>query len=449
MSSPVSSLLSVADADRLLAPFHGVSVPVETVPLLQAAGRILREDIRADRAYPAQDRSRMDGIALRGDDLPTLTSSSCPVAGLSRAGDARLGAPPRGACMEIMTGAALPHECDTVVPYEDIVLEHGVARLRVGYEASKLRAGQNVHRAGSDCAAGAVLVPSGARLNAAHLSIAASVGLSAVPVAARPRVVIVATGDELVGVDQIPLEHQLRMSNAYGLAALFAPCAEASIHHCGDDPEDLTTLLKNVLAVSDLVLVSGGVSAGKFDLVPDALESLGVRKVFHKLAQKPGKPLWFGTSERGSSPLPWGEGPGVRLVFGLPGNPVSSLVCARRFVLPLLWARLGWSASSPRPVPLAADVPGPSRLTRYLPVRLVARPRVGQADPVPGGDPENPQNPFGKPPETVWETVPEPLAVNGSGDFATLGHSDGFLELPPTEKHYPAGAQMAFFAWSP
>lgn len=508
-----SPLLSVADADRLLdeasqdfAAGWGGERPAEVVPLAAAAGRVSGEDIRADRAYPAQDRSRMDGIALSGEGLAAL-ASGCPVAGLARAGDARLDAPPRGGCVEIMTGAALPHGCDTVVPYEDIVFEESavvasestggisnegaadpavdsasdrasafgstvafdtvvdaappparVARLRAGAAA---RAGQHVHRAGSDCAAGAVLVPAGARLNAAHVAIAASVGLATLRVARPPRVAVVATGDELVGVDETPLPHQLRVSNAHGLAALLAPWTGAEnvrVHRVGDDPAALHAVLRAVLSSFDLVLVSGGVSAGKFDLVPDTLAALGVRKVFHKLAQKPGKPLWFGVcglSGVGETPeglhdtptdaglTSSGSHPEERssasvsapndavAVFGLPGNPVSALVCARRYVLPLIWRRMGWVAP-PASYPLAAPVTEGSRLTRFLPVRLVRRqvsaPGAGEV--------------------SGLETVAEACTINGSGDFATLGVSDGFVELPPSEKSYPAGAQMAFFGWS-
>jgi molybdopterin molybdotransferase len=212
------------------------------------------------------------------------------------------------------------------------------------------------------------------------------------------------------------------VSNAYGLAALLAPWADTRIHRASDDPDMLAAALRAALLSFDLVLVSGGVSAGKFDAVPSTLEALGVRKVFHKLAQKPGKPLWFGLYEAPDGPQ---VTPPKTPVFGLPGNPVSALVCARRFVLPLLWAKLGWTVPPTEFLPLASAVDAPSRLTQYLPVKLEKRP------------------------ETGGHTVAEPRAVNGSGDFATLGASDGFVELPASQNHYPAGAQMAFFAWSP
>jgi molybdopterin molybdotransferase len=428
MSSPSVALLSVAEADRILAGFSASSDrlwPPESVALDAAVGRILREDIHADRAYPAQDRSRMDGIGITHVDWEQGIRNFV-VAGIARAGDLRAvlsREAARSTCLEIMTGAALPEGADTVIPYEEVVIENGVARVRDG---ASVRHRQFVHVAGSDCAHGDVLVAAGVRLQAAQIAVAASVGKSNLLVARRPRMAIVATGDELVGVHESPLEHQLRVSNAHGLAGLFAPWAETAVHRCSDDPAALSSVLKSALDASDLVLVSGGVSAGKFDLVPDTLEKLGVKKIFHKLAQKPGKPLWFGvTSSRPNSGTDSKETRSETLVFGLPGNPVSSLVCARRFVLPLLWARLGWSTPSAFSVPLGIDVDAPSRLTQYLPVRL-----------------ENKAGNSGIPMAT-------PCAVNGSGDFATLGGSDGFLELPPNQNHYPAGAIMAYFPWSP
>jgi molybdopterin molybdotransferase len=421
MSSPSVALLSVAEADRILAGFSAAPDslwPPESVALDAAVGRILREDIHADRAYPAQDRSRMDGIGITHVDWEQGIRNFV-VAGIARAGDLRAvlsREAARSTCVEIMTGAAVPEGADTVIPYEEIVIENGIARVRDG---AAVRHRQFVHVAGSDCAHGDVLVSSGVRLQAAQIAVAASVGKTTLKVARLPRVAIVATGDELVGVHETPQEHQLRISNAHGLAALFASWADVSQHRCGDDPAALEGLLKSVLLASDLVLVSGGVSAGKFDIVPDTLEKLGVRKVFHKLAQKPGKPLWFGTLD-------------LCAVFGLPGNPVSSLVCARRFVLPLLWARLGWSRPSAFSVPLGFDVDAPSRMTHYLPVRIENRAGTGGI--------------------RVAESHAVPCAVNGSGDFAALGGSDGFLELPPqsaNQKHYPAGALMAYFPWSP
>jgi molybdopterin molybdotransferase len=164
-------MISVAEADRLLARFRDLW-PAETVPLHEAAGRILREDIRADRSYPAQDRSYMDGIAIAFGDWER-GARDFAVAGLARAGEPRQALERAGACIEIMTGAAIPVGADTVIPYEDFATVDGVARVRDDVET---RRGRSVHVRGSDCVAGAVLVPAGVRLHAAHVAVAASVG---------------------------------------------------------------------------------------------------------------------------------------------------------------------------------------------------------------------------------------------------------------------------------
>jgi molybdopterin molybdotransferase len=436
------ALISVPEADRLLSAFSALSGapwPVESVALADAAGRILREDITADRAYPAQDRSRMDGIAISHEDWVACEKGAraFAVAGLARAGDPRIALsrlperPHDFKCIEIMTGAPCPEGADTVIPYEDILVQDGVARVRA---ESAVRPGQFLHKQGSDCAHGAVLVRAGVRLQAAQLAIAASVGASRLSVTRRPRVAIVSTGDELIAADaaHAPLPHQIRASNAHGLAALLTPWAETTLHSCGDDPAALSAVLEKALSSCDMLLVSGGVSAGKFDAVPTTLEKLGVTRVFHKVLQKPGKPLWFGVLggfEKPDTTRPRPENPRGKIpVFGLPGNPVSALTCARRFALPLLWANLGWDVSFENmaaSVRLAVAVDAPSTLTQYLPVRVY------------GGE---------------GSLRAEPLAVNGSGDFAGLGNSDGFVELSPHEthrNHYPAGAILSFFPWSP
>lgn len=404
-------MISVAEADSLLAGFRDLW-PSETVPLREAAGRILREDVRADRAYPAQDRSRMDGVAIAFSDWER-GAREFPVAGLARAGEPRVALPRPGSCVEIMTGAAVPEGADAVIPYEDLEIAGGVARAK---EGASVRRGGNVHPRGSDCAEGDVLVPAGVRLDATHVAIAASVGKVHLAVARKPRVAVVTTGDELVEVSAVPEAHQLRASNGPALAALLSPWAEVAETRCGDEPEKISEALAFALSECDVLLVTGGVSAGKFDLVPDALVALGVEKVFHKIAQKPGKPLWFGAKV---SPSPASRrAEGGALVFGLPGNPVSSLVCARRYVLPLLCARSGWNP------PVASAVfegaLAPSRLTRFVPVRMEEIDGIRRVREVP---------------------------LNGSGDFSGFGGADGFVEVPVDAGSAGAGKSLSFYPW--
>lgn len=397
-------LISVQDADVFLAAF-GETFPEETIPLATATGRILRQPVRADREYPAQDRSRMDGIAISFAAWE-MGVRDFRVEGTARAGEPRRRLDDAAACVEIMTGAPCPEGADTVIPYEALKTrefgEGGVASM--GSEADATVAqGQFLHRQGSDCAPGEILVAAGERLNAARIAAAASMGYSRVTVTRRPRIEIVTTGDELVAVEEVPQPHQVRASNGHALRALFEGMGETALHSVGDARGALAARLEASLAplaAGDVLLVTGGVSAGKFDEVPGVLRDLGVERVFHKVAQKPGKPLWFGADARG------------RLVFGLPGNPVSALVCARRYVIPLLRVKSG---GTPDPVPrlrLSGPFPAPSRLTQFLPVRRL-------------------------------ESAVIPCLVNGSGDFSGLGRSDGFVEIPPM----PAGELLSFFGW--
>jgi molybdopterin molybdotransferase len=406
-------LLSVEEADRLLAKYGeygpGFGAAEESVPLAAAAGRVLREPVRADREYPAQDRSRMDGIAIAFSAWG-MGVRDFPVTALSRAGDPRIELSDVSGCVEIMTGAACPLGADTIVPYEALTLENGVARVA---EETLVREGQFLHRQGSDCAAGDVLVPAGTRLHAAAVAAAASMGYARLRVAARPRIALVATGDEVVDVGEIPLPHQVRGSNAPALQALFKDVGEVGAFRVGDDPRALAERLAACLEACDVLLVTGGVSAGKFDAIPDVLEALGVRKVFHKIAQKPGKPLWFGFKEAG-------PGEEAKLVFGLPGNPVSALVCARRYALPLLRARAGIREAAPG-ARLEGTLNAPvSNFTQFLPARRTF---------------------FGP------ETRVSPLPLNGSGDFSRLAASDGFLEIPPGRNSLTDGEILSFFAW--
>ena len=412
-----SPLISVSEADALLAG-QGVPYPVETVNLASATGRVLREAIRADREYPALDRSRMDGIAI---DFAAWDRGirEFKVTGMVRAGVERGRLDDASGCVELMTGAPVPLGADTVIPYEALESrEFGASGTATVASDATVARGQNIHPQGSDCARGEVLVEAGERLSAVRIAAAASMGYSTLQVTRRPRISILTTGDELVEVNETPKPHQIRMSNGPALRALFeafeAGAPGLTLASVGDDEGALRASLASALSSSDVLMVTGGVSAGKFDSVPKILQELGVTPVFHKIAQKPGKPLWFGT------------GPQGQLVFGLPGNPVSALVCARRYVIPLLQAKsaakanVGVSATSgaiPIHFPEVRTL-APSHLTRFVPVRVSIDPATGMR-------------------------TAKASELNGSGDFSRLGRSDGFVEIPSL----PRGEIMAFFGW--
>lgn len=405
-------MLSVADAFAITQQ-HLLTLPAETVPLTDATGRVLRQAIQADRDFPPFDRVAMDGIAIRYADYKAgqhelkqheLEQQTFSVRGMQRAGQAQLTLTEPNTCLEIMTGAMLPVGSDTVVRYEDITIQDGQATLLI----DDVESGQHIHHQATDRRAGDELLPVGTWLGPSELAVAASVGQTTLSVTALPRVALISTGDELVDIDDTPLPYQIRRSNTYMLrAALSTLGISATLHHIIDDETQLQERLATLLSENDLLILSGGVSAGKADFVPDVLARLGVQKHFHKVGQRPGKPLWFGTSAT------------KKVVFALPGNPVSTVLCTYRYVIPYLRASLGLPPAPARYAQLAAPVTFLPDITYFLPVGLIDTPdgRV-IADPFPG---------------------------SGSADFANLIAVDAFMELPADRSEFAAGE--AFPLW--
>ncbi|MCC6462675.1 MAG: molybdopterin molybdotransferase MoeA [Saprospiraceae bacterium] len=390
-------MISVAEAEKIIAR-HARSWGTEQVPLEQSWGCILREDLRADRDFPPFDRVTMDGIAIRFERF-AAGQRRFPVAGVQAAGAAPLPLADPAHCLEVMTGAMLPEGADTVIRYEDLRLENGEAEILV--EGIHFR--QNLHFQGMDRRQGELLVPAGRQIAAPEIATAATIGKSSLLVARRPRIAIVSTGDELVGVGETPLPHQIRRSNAYALQAMLAEKFQLAGHlfHFADDKLQIADGLRDILARFDLVVLSGAVSAGKFDFVPEVLDELGVEKCFHQVAQRPGKPFWFGHFQQQA------------VVFALPGNPVSTFLCAWRYLVPFLRQSMGQEEQAPLLAVLSEDVVFKPPLSYFLPVKLSTTPTgIRLATPVPG---------------------------HGSGDLANLNDADGFLELPKGQDVYPAG----------
>lgn len=399
-------MLTPAEADAAIAAALG-QIPEQEWPLADCAGRVLRRAVVAERDAPPFDRVAMDGIAFACGSTGAARREF-RIAGIQAAGAPRLALESPGDCIEVMTGAILPAGCDTVVPVERIRVAGGVAALEPGYAPER---GQHVHRRASDAKAGAVLLEPGTRLGGPELAIAASAGLPMLTVARQARIAVISTGDELVEPGTPVLDHQVRRSNTYGLAAAlrlagFPPVTD---QHLPDRRDRLEPALAAALDRHDVLVLSGGVSAGRFDHVPAVLERLGVQKVFHQVAQRPGRPLWFGTAAAGQA------------VFGLPGNPVSVLVCLVRYVLPALAAMAG-TRPAPRPsVALAAEFPFHAPLACFLPVALRY-------------DPDG-------------RTLAQPCPTRGSGDFVSLAGTDGFVELPPGPARHAADLVVPFHRW--
>lgn len=398
-------MLTPAQAATLIEQ-HLTCLPIESLPLTQAAGAILRENVYAERDHPPFDRVAMDGIALSTAGA-AMSSGRLRVCGTQAAGDPAQRLLAADGCIEIMTGAVLPQGCDAVVPVEHIQREGDF--VQVGRKA--IPPWQNVHRRGSDCRQGALLLQAGTRLSAPEVAIAAGAGMARVRVSAQPMIVVISTGNELVEPGNTIEPHQVRRSNAYGITASLRQHGYTRVadDHVRDDETELTRRLDFHLRTHDVLILSGGVSMGKLDLVPRVLEKLGVSLVFHHIAQRPGKPMWFGISQAGPA------------VFALPGNPVSTMVCLSRFVLPALRAAMGQAASEAPRIALGAAFEVKVPLAYYLPVALNT--------------------------DDWGRTSAEPRPTNGSGDFTALAGTDGFVELPPGPNTFAKGFVARFYRW--
>ena len=399
-------MLTPAEADAAIAA-HLAQFPEEQLPLPACAGRILRQEIHAERDAPPFDRVAMDGIAL---SIAAFQGGQREfrVAATQAAGQAPVTLRSPEACIEVMTGTSLPAGCDTVVPIERVRMVDGRATIEDTYKAE---AWMHVHRRASDAHAGKLLLAEGMRLGGPELAIAASAGVAALKVTRLPRIAVISTGDELVEPGEPVLDHQVRRSNSYGLGAALrlAGFAPATDLHLPDQRPLLVERLAREIERHDVLVLSGGVSAGRYDHVPAVLAEIGVHRVFHQIAQRPGRPLWFGVTARGV------------LVFGLPGNPVSVLVCLARYVIPALMAASGANARERRTVALGRAFEFRAPLTCFLPVSLEY-------------DPEG-------------RTLGIPRPTGGSGDFIALAGTDGFVELPQGPATHPAGLVTPFYRW--
>ncbi len=399
-------MLTPAEAEKLIGE-RLACLPIESLPLAQCAGAVLRENIYAERDQPPFDRVAMDGIALQSDAARSGTRRYT-IQAVQAAGDPALTLAARTACIEVMTGAVLPAESDAVVPVEQITSVNGEIELAPDLT---IEPWQNIHRRGTDSRQGALLLSTGTRLSAPEVAIAASAGMARVRVSTQPMVVVISTGNELVEPGEPILPHQIRRSNVYAVASALRRQGFQRVadDHVVDDAEALKERLKFHLDTHDVLVLSGGVSMGRFDLVPRALEELGVHVIFHKVAQRPGKPLWFGVAPSGAA------------VFALPGNPVSTLVCLARYVIPALFASMGQASQPVEKIALGGPVNVSSALAFFMPVRVEV-------------------DDWGR----AWAT---PSPTNGSGDFTSLAGTDGFVELPPGPNVYPKGFVSRLYRW--
>ncbi len=398
--------LDPSAAGRLIGE-HLVCLPVESLPVAQCAGAVLRENVYAERDHPPFDRVSMDGIAI-ASSAAASNQRRFRVQATQAAGEAPLTLRNGEHCIEIMTGAVLPVGCDCVVPIERVRLDDDSAEVD---QAAVLAPWKNVHRRASDQRQGALLLSTGTVLHAPEIAVAASAGMARLRVSGQPSIIVISTGSELVEPGEPIAPHQIRRSNAYAVAAAlrehgFQRVAE---DHIADDAGVLHERLSQHLRTHEVLVLSGGVSMGKFDLVPQTLEALGVQRLLHGVAQRPGRPMWFGTTHDG------------RAVFALPGNPVSTLVCLSRYVLPALFAAMGVRSADSERIALATALEWAPALTGFMPVKVT-------------------HDEWGRP----WAT---PCPTNGSGDFTGLALTDGFVELPPGPTSLSKGFLTRLYRW--
>jgi molybdopterin molybdotransferase len=395
-------MISVEEAEKII--FENI-LPENTegVALQKSVGRVLAEDLVADRNFPPFDRVTMDGIAIHFD---SFKNGQCvfEIENTQAAGAPALILTDITHCIEVMTGAMLPEGCDTVIRYEDLKIVDKKAEIQL----QNIDYQQNTHKKDSDRKQGETLVHAfngkilrGLKITAAEISTAATIGKATLKVVKKPTVAVISTGDELVDIPDTPLPYQIRRSNVYAIAALLDDAfkIEAQLFHFVDDKALIVKGLETILNDFDVVILNGAVSEGKFDFVPNALHDLGVQKLFHKVSQRPGKPFWFGKLDQKA------------VVFALPGNPVSTFMCACRYVLPFIEASMGLEPVRTSGV-LLEDVIFKPDLTYFVPVKIISYHHA---------------------------PIVKALTGNGSGDLANLNEADGFLELPKDKTEFKAG----------
>jgi len=379
------------------------------LPLSEALGYHLAEEVRADRDLPPADRSSMDGYAVRRADLH---GDPCI---LRLVGEVAAGSPRRprvkpGACVRIFTGANVPPGADTVVMQEQTEEENGSVTVRLPAPEAA-----NILRRAEDASKGTELLPRGARLDAMQVGVCAAVGKGRVRVHCRPETAILCTGSELRNAEDRVRPHEIRDSNGPALGAALHQWGFPGARHrrVADDPATLAAALRRALRGHDVVLISGGVSVGRYDYVREAVESAGATVRFHRVRMRPGRPSLYATAPRG------------RHIFGLPGNPLSVLTAFHEFALPAIRRLAGCPPEDCRPewpLPLAGAAESDGSVRRCALARLACcEGRMAAA------------------------LVP----FRSSADLVSAGRADGVVLLAEGRTHFDAGEMVAFRAWRP
>lgn len=386
----------------------------ENLPLEQAVHAFLAEPIRADRDIPPADRSAMDGYALRAADLSRVPATLTVCAEVAAGSDTAPALLP-GACVRIFTGANVPPDADAVIPVE----QTSTQSFHAGHEDAVIEikeavsSGAHIFKRGENAGAGDVLLEAGIQLRPRQIAVCAASGYASVSVIRRPRIQILTTGAELLDASGKASAHQTRNSNGPLLSTALAEAGFPDVSTCivPDDPTETLNLLEHALEQAEAVIFTGGVSAGKHDYVPAALEAAGATIHYHGLRMKPGKPQIFATTTKGQA------------IFGLPGNPLSSIVGFYELVLPALRRLSGCPEEDCKPsfnFPLAATAKGRGDRLHIIPAQLE-------------------HSPSG--------TVVRPRPPVGSADLVTAGLVDGGLLVPAGVSALDAGETVEFRPW--
>lgn len=402
---PLLSCQEALDLIRSRMPQTLLGGALETVPLDAALGRVLAASVAADRDQPPFPRSTRDGYAVRAEDTGPRKLTGSVRAGEVWSGPAVIA----GETVEVMTGAPVPDGADTVVMLEHVTLaDNNTLNIESG---RTLKPGENVVPRGAEARAGDTLLQPGMRISEAEVALLASIGMADVPVFRQPVAAILATGDELVRVDETPLPYQIRNSNSHALAALVT--ANGGVPRMLPPAADTRESLRQRIASArdaHVLLLTGGVSAGKYDLVEEVLQEFGTELLFTGVRIQPGKPAVFGR-------IPADATQAEQWVFGLPGNPVSTQVTALLFAMPMLRALGGETAPAPVFVgaTLSTEITVRPGLTRFLPARLSC---------------------------SLHAVTVEPTGWQGSGDLHSNARANCYLVVPPDAETMVAGSTV-------
>jgi molybdopterin molybdotransferase len=372
-----------------------------TVSLNEATGRVLAEDIYADRDYPPFHRAAMDGFALRSEDFLDKEIRTYQIIDSLFAGGTSTVKPAEGQCLRIMTGSATPAAYDAIIRIEDCT----VTGDHVTFHVANLKKGQNIAKQGEDATSGTLILARDTRLLAPEIAALAVTGRAHVSVHQLPKIAVISTGDEVIPVGNAVEPHQIRDSNSYALASFLQHYGLSIAYRklVPDDKELLRKAIQEVLSF-DLVIFSGGVSMGEADFVPGILSDCGVQSLFHKVKLKPGKPLWFGQ-------LPAGG-----VVFGLPGNPMSCQVCYKVFIEPFIRKCFGLGEALTLQLPLLVDKKKNVKLDQYFPCVIEGK-------------------------------GIRPVLINGSGDITSTLRSHGLALHPLEVEDLKQGDAVEFIFW--